>query len=52
MPDDVLRMRATLVSDETLANLRAIGREIGLMPQKAKRHLASKWRRANLVWDR
>ena len=40
MADDVLRMRATLVSDETLANLRAIGREIGLMPQKAKPHLA------------
>jgi hypothetical protein len=36
MADDVLRMRATLVSDETLAGLRAIGREIGLMPQKVK----------------
>jgi hypothetical protein len=39
MRDDVLRMRTTLVSDETLANLRAIGREIGLMPQKAKPHI-------------
>jgi hypothetical protein len=39
MADDVLRMRATLVSEETLANLRAIGREIGLMPQKAKPHI-------------
>jgi hypothetical protein len=40
MADDVLRMRATLVSDETLAKIREIGREIGLMPQKAKPHLA------------
>jgi GH24 family phage-related lysozyme (muramidase) len=39
MVDDVLRMRTTLVSDETLANLRAIGREIGLMPAKAKPHI-------------
>ena len=35
MPDDILRMRATVVSDEALANIRAIGREIGLMPRNA-----------------
>jgi hypothetical protein len=31
MPDDVLRLRATVVSDEALANIRKIGREIGLV---------------------
>lgn len=34
-PDDVLRLRATVVSEEALANIRAIGREIGLVPSKA-----------------
>jgi len=36
MADDVLRMRATVSSEEALANIRAIGREFGLLPQKAK----------------
>lgn len=36
MVDDVLRMRATIVNEEALANIRAIGREIGLLPAKAK----------------
>jgi hypothetical protein len=35
MPDDVLRLRATVVSEEALANIRAIGREIGMVPTKA-----------------
>ena len=35
MPDDVLRMRATIVSEEALANIRAIGREIGMLPRNA-----------------
>jgi hypothetical protein len=34
MPDDVLRLRATVVSDEALANIRKIGREIGLVQSK------------------
>ena len=32
--EDVLRLRATVVSDEALAQIRAIGREIGLMPRR------------------
>jgi len=35
MPDDVLRLRATVVSEEALANIRAIGREIGAVPARA-----------------
>jgi hypothetical protein len=35
MPDDVLRLRATVVSEEALANIRAIGREIGAVPVRA-----------------
>jgi hypothetical protein len=35
MVDDVLRMRATVVSEEALANIRALGREIGILPTKA-----------------
>ncbi|MCA1452834.1 hypothetical protein I6F35_06315 [Bradyrhizobium sp. BRP22] len=35
MVDDVLRMRATIVSDQALAQIRTIGRELGLVPQKA-----------------
>ena len=31
MVDDVLRLRATVVSEEALANLRLIGREIGMV---------------------
>lgn len=34
--EEVLRLRTTVVSDEALANIRAIGREIGLMPAKTK----------------
>ncbi|MET3969094.1 hypothetical protein [Bradyrhizobium sp. S3.9.1] len=34
--EDVLRLRATVVSEEALANIRLIGREIGLLPQKAR----------------
>ena len=34
--EEVLSLRATIVSDEALAQIRAIGREIGLMPTKAK----------------
>ncbi|WP_029079307.1 hypothetical protein [Bradyrhizobium sp. th.b2] len=34
MVDDVLRMRATVVSEQALANIRAIGREIGLVGQR------------------
>jgi hypothetical protein len=34
MPDDILRLRATVVSEEALANLRAIGREIGFIGQR------------------
>jgi hypothetical protein len=34
--EDVLRLRATVVSEEALANIRAIGREIGLVPQRAR----------------
>jgi len=36
MADEVLRMRATVSSEEALANIRAIGKEFGLLPQKAK----------------
>jgi hypothetical protein len=35
MADDVLRLRATVVSEEALANIRNIGREIGLIPRRA-----------------
>lgn len=35
MPDDVLRLRATVVSGEALEQIRAIGKEIGLTPQRA-----------------
>ncbi|MET3995999.1 hypothetical protein ABID65_007671 [Bradyrhizobium sp. S3.9.2] len=34
MVDDVLRMRATVVSDQALAELRKIGREIGIVGQR------------------
>ena len=34
--EEVLRLRTTVVSDEALAQIRAIGREIGLVPAKAK----------------
>jgi hypothetical protein len=37
--EEVLRLRTTIVSDEALAQIRAIGREIGLMPAKAKPHV-------------
>jgi hypothetical protein len=40
MADDILRLRATVVSDEALANIRAIGREIGIIPQRAGRGVA------------
>jgi hypothetical protein len=36
MVDDVLRMRATITTDESLAAMRAWGREIGMLPQKVK----------------
>ncbi|UPT99210.1 hypothetical protein J4G48_0014660 [Bradyrhizobium barranii subsp. apii] len=36
MVDDVLRLRATVVSDQALAEIRKIGREIGLMPQRGQ----------------
>jgi hypothetical protein len=32
--EEVLRLRATVVSEEALANIRAIGREIGIVQQK------------------
>lgn len=35
MVDDVLRMRATLVSEQALAQIRALGREIGIVPTRA-----------------
>jgi hypothetical protein len=34
--EDVLRLKATFVSEEALANIRNMGRETGLMQQKAK----------------
>ena len=37
MVDEVLRLRATVVSDEALANIRRIGREIGLVQQQGGR---------------
>jgi hypothetical protein len=36
MVDDILRMRATISTEESLAAMRAWGREIGMMPQKIK----------------
>jgi hypothetical protein len=36
MPDDVLRLRATVVNEEALAELRELGREIGLISTKGK----------------
>ena len=36
MVDDVLRMRATISTEEGLAKLREWGREIGYLPNKAK----------------
>jgi len=36
MPDEVLRMRATVSSEEALASIRAIGKEFGLLPRQAK----------------
>ena len=36
MVDDVLRMRATISTEESLAAMRAWGREIGMLPQKVK----------------
>jgi uncharacterized protein (TIGR02594 family) len=40
MADDVLRLKATVVSEEALANIRAIGREIGLVPARAGKGVA------------
>src|SRR5262245_46494712 len=37
MAEEVLRLRTTVVSDEALANIRAIGREIGMIPRHAGR---------------
>jgi hypothetical protein len=34
--DEVLRLRTTVVTDEGLAKIRAFGRELGLLPQKAR----------------
>src|SRR6187551_2529795 len=34
MVDDILRMRATVVSDQALAELRKIGRELGVVGQR------------------
>lgn len=34
--EEVLRLRATVVTDEGLAKLRQLGREIGLLPEKAR----------------
>jgi hypothetical protein len=34
--EDVLRLRATIVNEEFLANIRTMGRELGLMPQKGR----------------
>ena len=39
--EEVLRLRTTVVSDEALAQIRALGREIGLMPARAKPHVQS-----------
>jgi hypothetical protein len=36
MPEDVLRLRATFVSDDVLKGLQSMRREIGMVPQKAK----------------
>ena len=37
MADEVLRLRATVVSEEALANIRKIGREIGIVQQQGGR---------------
>lgn len=37
MADDVLRLRATVVSEEALANIRKIGEAVGIIPQRAGR---------------
>ena len=39
MPDEILRMRATVQSDEALAQIRQLGRAFGLLPTQAKPHV-------------
>jgi len=41
MPEEVLRMRATVSSEEALNNIRQIGRAFGILPQQAKPALDS-----------
>ena len=37
MADDILRLRTVVVSDEALANIRAVGRELQVLPRQAER---------------
>jgi hypothetical protein len=46
MPDEILRMRATVVSEEALANIRKIGSAVEKLPQQVGRPA----QQANAQW--